>query len=146
MVNIANIVCKTTGLVGLSAVTYDAYAMAKHHSGAASAEITADTFEQVVAAKRSNSSASHLTGAMQSKVADWRMKNPIVPLVGKIKGFVEGFLSSLADNIIPTTLSAIALATKGKTQKAGGWGLAIYGVYQLAKEGFGLGKTAPVDK
>ena len=143
---VANIVCKTAGIAGLSAVAYDAYAMAKHHSSAASAEITADTFEKVVAAQRSNSSASHVTGAMQSKVADLRMKNPIVPIFGKIKGFIEGFMSSLADNIIPTGLSALALGAKGKIQKAGGWGLAIYGIYQLAKEGFGLGKTAPVDE
>ena len=143
---VANIVCKTAGIAGLSAVVYDAYAMAKHHSSAASADITADTFEKVVAAQRSNSSASHVTGAIQNKVADLRMKNPIVPIFGKIKGFIEGFMSSLADNIIPTCLSALALGAKGKTQKAGGWGLAIFGIYQLAKEGFGLGKTAPVDE
>ena len=146
MVNIANIVCKTAGIVGLSAVTYDAYAMAKHHSNAASAEISADIFEKAVAAQRSTSTASYMTGAMQNKVADFRMKNPIVPIFGKFRGFIEGFISSLADNIIPTTLSALAIGTKGKIQKAGGWGLAIYGIYQLAKEGFGLGKTSPVDE
>lgn len=146
MVNVANIVCKTVGIAGLTAVTYDAYAMAQHHSSAASAELSADTFEKVVAAERSNSNASHLTGTMQKKVADFRMKNPIVPLFGKVKGFIEGFFSSMADNIIPTTLSAIALGTKGKLQKAGAWGVAIYGAYLLAKEGFGLGKTAPVDE
>ena len=145
MVNVANIVCKTAGIAGLSAVAYDAYAMAKHHANAASAEMSADVFEKAVAAQRSNSTASHLTGVMQDKVADFRMKNPIVPIFGKVKGFVDGFFISLADNIIPTALSAIALGTKGAFQKAGGWGLAIYGVYQLAKEGFGVGKTSPVD-
>jgi len=146
MVNIANIVCKTVGIAGLSAVTYDAYAMAKHHSSAAAAELSADTFESAVAAQRSNSSASHLTGAMQNKVAEFRMKNPIIPIFGKIKGFVQGFISSLGDNIIPVICSAMALGTKGKLQKAGAWGLGIFGVYQIAKEGFGLGKTAPVDE
>jgi len=146
MVNFANIVCKTVGIAGLSAVTYDAYAMAKHHSSAQSAEMTADIFEKTIAAERSNSSASHLTGAMQKKVADLRMKNPIVPIFGKFKGFVEGFISSLGDNIIPVTCSAIALGAKGTIQKAGAWGLAIFGAYTVAKEGFGLGKTAPVDE
>lgn len=146
MVNVANIVCKTVGIAGLSAVTYDALAMAKHHSNASSTEISADTFEKVVAAKRSNSSASYITGAMQDKVADFRVKNPIIPIFGKIKGFLEGFLSSLGDNIIPTGLSALAMGTKGALQKFGAWGLGIYGVYQVAKEGFGLGKTAPVDE
>lgn len=146
MVNVANIVCKTAGITGLSAITYDAFAMAKHHADAATTEISADVFEKAVAAERSNSTASALTGTMQKKVADLRMKNPIVPIFGKFKGFIEGFFSSLGDNIIPTSLSAIALASKGAVQKAGAWGLAIYGVYHLAKEGFGLGKTAPVDE
>ena len=145
MANVANIVCKTIGIAGLSVATYDAFAMAKHHSSAATSNISADVFEKAIAAERSNSTASHFTGAMQNKIADLRMKNPIVPIFGKFKGFIEGFLSSLGDNIIPITLSAVSLGTKGVTQKAGAWGLGIYGVYQLAKEGFGLGKTAPVD-
>ena len=143
---ISNLVCKTVGIAGLSAVTYDAYAMAQHHSAATAAEMTADTFEKVVAAERSNSSASYTAGAMQNKVADLRMKNPIVPIYGKIKGFVEGFISTLGDNVIPIILSSVALAAKGGLQKAGAWGVGIFGLYQVAKEGFGLGKTAPIDE
>ena len=146
MVNISNIVCKTTGIAGLSIAAYDAYAMAKHHSDAETSKVSADTFESVVAAQRSNSNASAVTNAMQKKVADLRMKNPIVQLFGKLKGFGEGFISSLGDNIIPIALSSIAIASKGIIQKAGAWGLGIYGIYQVAKEGFGLGKTAPVDE
>ena len=146
MVSVSNIVCKTAGITGLSVACYDAYAMAKHHADAGAASVSADTFESVIAAQRSNSSASAFTNAMQEKVADLRMKNPIVPLFGKIKGFAEGFISSLGDNIIPIALSSIALATKGFIQKAGAWGLGIYGAYLLAKEGFGMGKTAPIDE
>ena len=86
MGTIANIVCKTVGIAGLSAVTYDALAMASHHSAARTSEVTADVFEKSIAAKRSNSTASSLTNTMQSKVADLRMKNPIVPIFGKFKG------------------------------------------------------------
>ena len=143
---ISNIVCKTAGIAGLSLVAYDALAMAKHHANAESASISADVFESVVAAERSNSSASAATNAMQKGVADFRMTNPIVPLVGKVKGYIQGFFSSLGDNIIPVTLSSIALASKGALQKAGAWGLGIYSGYLLAKEGFGLGKTSPVDR
>ena len=144
--NVANIVCKAAGISGLSIAAYDAYAMAKHHADASTASTSADTFESVIAAQRSNSSASAFTNAMQEKVGDLRMKNPLVPLFGKIKGFGEGFLSSLGDNIIPIALSSVAIGTKGFIQKAGAYGLGIYGVYLLAKEGFGLGKTSPIDK
>ncbi len=143
---IANLVCKTAGIAGFSVVAYDALAMAKHHANAASTETSADTFERAIAAQRSNSTASHVTGALQNKIADIRMKNPIVPLFGSIKGFCEGALTSLGDNIIPTALAAVAFSAKGTMQKAGAWGLAIYGGYQLLKEGFGLGKTSPVDE
>ena len=143
---ISNIVCKTAGIAGLSLAVYDAAAMAKHHANAEAANVSADIFESAVAAERSNSSASAVTNAMQQRVADFRMTNPVVPLFGKVKGYIQGFFSSLGDNIIPVGLSSIALAAKGKIQKAGAWGLAIYSGYLLAKEGFGLGKTSPVDR
>ena len=146
MVNVANIVCKTAGLVGMSAAIYDAYGTARHHAAVGTNKAAADLYESAVAAERSNTSASYVTGAMQKTVADLRMQNPIVPVFGKIKGFTEGFISSLGNNIIPITLASVALAAKGKLQKAGAWGLGIYGIYQVAKEGFGLGKTTPVDE
>ena len=146
MVRMANIICKTVGIAGMSAAVYDAYGMAKHHSAVGAHELSTDVYEKAIAAQRSNASESYVTGAMQKKVADMRMKNPLIPMVGKFKGFTEGFISSLGDNIIPITLSAVALATKGFTQKAGAWGLGIYGVYQVAKEGFGLGKNSAIDE
>jgi len=146
MVNVANIVCKTAGLAGLTAVTYDAYEIGKHHASAGTAEMSADIFEKTIAAERSNSNASHVSNVVQKKIADIRMKNPIIPLFGKIKGFVKGFIETLGDNFIPIALSSIALTAKGRLQKAGAWALGIYGAYILAKEGFGLGKTSPVDE
>ena len=146
MVNVANIVCKTVGIAGMSAVVYDAYANGKHHSDVGKEEMSADIFEKSIAAKRSNTDASHIGSAMQEKIAYWRMDNPIVPFLGRIKGFLTGFLSSLGDNIMPIILSSVALAAKGTIQKAGAWGLGIYGIYQIAKEGFGVGKVSPADK
>ena len=134
MVSVANIVCKTVGIAGMSAAVYDAYALAQHHSSAGALESSADVYEKAVAAERSNTGASYVTGAMQNKIANLRMNNPIVPIFGKVKGFATGFISSLGDNIIPISLSAVALATKGFMQKCGAWGLGIYGVYQIAKE------------
>ena len=146
MVSVSNIVCKTIGVAGMSAAIYDAYSVAHHHSAAGVTETSADVYEKAVAAQRSTTGESYVTGAMQSKIADLRMNNPVVPIFGKVKGFITGFISSLGDNIIPITLSTLALATKGAVQKAGAWGLGIYGVYQIAKEGFGLGKSSAIDK
>ena len=146
MVKFSNIVCKTIGLAGMSAVVYDAYATAKHHSMVGAEEASADIFEKSVAASRSTTTESHLTGAMQRKVSDLRMQNPIIPIFGKITGFVKGFINGLGDNIVPVLCSSVALAGKGKWQKGGAWGLGIYGLLQVAKEGFGLGKNSAVDE
>jgi len=145
MVRMANIICKTVGIAGMSAVIYDAYAHAQHHSSVASEELSSDVFEKAVATELTEANASHVTGAMQKKITNLRLNNPIIPLIGKAKGFTHGALSSFADNIVPITFSAIALAAKGKLQKAGAWGLGIFGLYKVAKEGFGFGKKSPVD-
>lgn len=146
MVKIANIACKTIGIAGMSVVLYDAYAHAKHHAAVGKIEYANDTYEKAIAAERSNTNASHVTGAVQKKIANLRMNNPIIPFIGKVKGGIEGFLSSLGDSIIPVALSSIALATKGTFQKIGAWGLGIYAVAKILKEGFGVGKTTPIDE
>ena len=146
MVNVSNIVCKTIGIAGMSAVVYDAYATAQRQASVSAEEMGSYVFEKSIAAERSNTNGSYFANNMQKKVANLRTNNPLVPVIGKTKGFIEGFLSSLGTNIIPFALSAMALGGKGAWQKTGAWGIGIYSLFQIAKEGFGLGKTVPVDK
>lgn len=146
MAKFASIMYTTAGIAGMSAVAYDALAKAKHYSNVGAEEAQADVFESSYAAKRTSTDESKVTGAMQNAIADFRMKNPIVPMYGKTTGFVSGFFSSLGDNIIPVTLSAIAMGAKGFAQKAGAWGLGIFALYKVAKEGLGLGKTSAIEK
>lgn len=142
---VANIACKTAGIAGLSAMVYDANKKANMFAKVGEQKATADTFEQVVATKRTMGTASATTNVLQQKVSDFRTSNPIVPFFGKINGYIKGFLKSAGDNIIPVTLSAVALGGGKKWQKAGAWGLAGYLVYMVLKEGFGVGKSTPVD-
>ena len=146
MVNMANILYKTVGIAGMSAVIYDTYATAKRYSSVEAERFSSDVYESTIAARHSNTNASYVTGAMQDKISNLRTNNPIIPFLGKIKGAVAGTLNGLADNIIPIALSSMALAGKGFMQKTGAWGLGIYGIYQIAREGFGIGKTTPIDK
>jgi len=140
----ANIVCKTAGIAGLSFATYDATRKAKMFSKVGEQKATADTFESVIATKRTMGTASATTNMMQNKVAELRTANPIVPFFGKISGYIKGFLKSAGDNIVPVSFSAMALAGKGGWQKFGALGLAAYSVYMVLKEGFGVGKTTPM--
>ena len=143
---ISKIVCKTVGLAGLSAVVYDAYSVGKHYGAGNSMAQSADTFEHIVAANRTSTSASPVTSAIQNKVSDLRMNNPLVPAYGKVKGFIKGSLESLGDNIILVGCTTLAMAGKGFFAKLGAWGVAGCGLYTILREGFGFGKQSPVDR
>ena len=143
---VSNVVCKTVGLAGMGAVLYDAYTIGKEQSYRTSQKVSADFFESVYAAQRTQTNESHVTNAMQNKVADLRLRNPLIPMFGRVKGFFEGALDSLGNNVVPVIFAATALLTKGFMSKLGAWGLAGCGVYTILKEGFGIGKNAPMDK
>ena len=141
----ANIICKTAGVAGISAVAYDAYKVGSRHSHHGSEQASADYFEKIVAAERTSSTESDVSNALQKKVADFRMSNPIIPFFGKVKGFCSGMIESLGNNIIPVAFSSMALAGKGFFAKLGAYGLAGYAGYKVLHEGFGVGKKTPVD-
>lgn len=142
---VSNIVCKTVGIAGMSAVLYDSYSVAKKNSIRVAQMDNADHFEKVHASTRTLSGESSVNSAMQKKVAEMRMDNPLFSIMGHIKGFAKGFLNTLGNNLIPVAFSALALATKGTMSKIGAWGVAGYGLFTIAKEGFGLDKQTPID-
>ena len=142
---VSNIVCKTVGIAGMSAVLYDSYSVAKKNSIRVAQMDNADHFEKVHASTRTLSGESSVNSAMQKKIAEMRIDNPMFSIMGNIKGFAKGFLNTLGNNLIPVAFSALALATKGTMSKIGAWGVAGYGLFTIAKEGFGLDKQTPMD-
>ena len=143
---ISNIVCKTIGFAGASAVLYDAYKIGHEHSIKFSKKESADRFEKMVADQRTASSESHVSSAIQNKVTELRMENPIIPIWGRIKGFFHGGLESMGNNIIPVIFTSFALAGRNFFAKLGAWGLVGCGLYTVLKEGFGVGKHTAVDE
>ena len=142
---VGKIVCKTVGVAGMSAVLYDAVSRSRAQSKRTSQQFDADFFEKVHADTRTTATESPLTSAMQKKVANWRMNNPIVSMSGKIKGGTSGFLSSLGDNLVPAATASLALGGEGCWAKLGAWGTVGYGLFVVAREGFGLSKKSPID-
>ena len=140
-----NLACKAIGIAGISAVAYDAYTVGKSKSKKIALTTQADTFQSIVAAERTTSNVSPLTGAMQRKVADLRMSNPLVPLYGRIKGFFKGFFNSIGDNFVLAGFASMALAGKGFWGKLGALGSAGFVGFKILKEGFGVGKKSPMD-
>ena len=141
----ANIVCKTAGVAGMSAILYDAYSVGKVQSKRVSEDMEADHYLKIHSSTRTLSTESEVQNAIQKKVADFRMNTPFISTAGNIKGFTKGFFDSLGDNIIPAACASVALAAKGLAAKIGAWGLAAYGLYIVAKEGFGFTKKSPID-
>ena len=107
---------------------------------------TADHFEKVVMSTRTMDNESYVGNAMQKKVADLRMNNPLFSAFGSAKGFVNGFLSTLGSNIIPVACAGLAIGTKGFFSKVGAIGVAGYGALMVLRDGFGMGKNFPVEK
>ena len=141
----ANIVCKTVGAAGMGAVIYDAYSVGKATSSRTAQKVAADHYLDVYTSKRTLSTESPVNNAIQTKVADMRSNNPIIPIAGKVKGFISGTLSSLADNILPVSFAALAITTKGFFSKLGACGVAACGLMMVLKEGFGVGKQNPMN-
>ncbi len=143
---VPKIICKTIGVAGVSAVLYDAYMCGRAVCMNTGQSQSADSFESVISAKRTTSEVSPVTSAMQGHLAQLRMDNPIIPTIGKIKGFFKGTFISLSNNLVPIIFSVMALAGKNAWSKIGAWGLAGFGLYKVIKEGFGVGKHTPVDR
>ena len=142
---VSNIVCKTVGIAGMSAVLYDSYSVAKKNAGRVAQMENADHFEKVHASTRTLNGESSVNRAMQKKVAEMRMDNPLFSIMGNVKGFTKGFLNTLGNNLFTVAFSGLALATKGTMSKIGAWGTVGCGLLTIAREGFGLGKNTPVD-
>lgn len=138
-----NFVCKSVGTVGMSLALYDAYKLASKKSDRMVLQDTANHYSDTYFSSRTLSTESEINSALQNKVRDMRMKNPVLPIISKIKGFIIGGLESLANNFIPVAFSTLALTTKGLLSKIGAWGVAIWGAITLLREGFGLGKNTP---
>lgn len=142
---VPKIICKTVGIAGMSAAIYDAYTLGSKNSQRTNQMVNADHFEKVHSSTRTLSSESSINSAVQNKIADLRMQNPLFSVFGSAKGFVSGFFNSLGSNIIPISFAALALAGKNIVSKIGAIGVAGCGLFTILHEGFGIGKSSPID-
>lgn len=139
------ILCRTTGIAGMSLALYDAYSNGKSKSRKIQQQVVADHFEKVHSSSRTLTNTSPVNNAMQSKISDMRYNNPLIPMYGKVKGFFKGMTNSLGDNLFPIAFSALAIAGKGALAKIGAIGAIGCGLINVLREGFGVGKTTPMD-
>lgn len=145
MKTITKIVCRTVGTLGMGCALYDAVKVAKHHSREESMKQEAKHIERVYANTRTVDTVSFTDSAIQGKIADRRMNNPLYSFWGSIKGGVSGFLSGMGNHVFTVACSAFALASKGKMAQIGAIGVGLSACFNIAHNAFGIGKKTPLD-
>lgn len=139
------IACRTLGTAGMGIALYDAVNVGKHHSKNESQKESAKYLEKAYFNSRTTDTVSYSNKIIQDKVFDYRTKNPLPSIWGRIKGGVEGTLYSLGNSLFLIASSSMALVSKNAFAKIGATGVALTTVYNVLRSGFGLGKKHPMD-
>lgn len=142
---ITKIVCRTVGAVGMGLATYDAVQVGKQFSKNLAQQQEAKYLEKAYFDSRTVSTTSYVSNNIRKKTFDYRMKNPLPAIFGRIKGAIKGVFESLGNNLFTVACSALALLSKGLLAKIGAVGVLLGIGYDIASNGFGLGKQTPMD-
>ena len=142
---ITKIACRTIGAAGMGLAVYDAFQVGKQYSRNVAQQEESRFLEKAYFSSRTTNTTSFVSNGMRKKTFELRAKNPLPELWGRVKGATQGALESLGNNIFTVACSALALASKGLLAKIGAIGVLLGLVYDLASNGFGLGKQNPMN-
>ena len=142
---VTKIACRTVGIAGMGVALFDATQVGKMFAGQGAMNAGQKHLERAYFNARSIDEVSFNKNNIRKKVFDMRTKNPLHSIFGRIKGGTEGFLYGLG-NMLPLVLcSSFAIASKNIFAKAGAIGTGCIAVYNILRNGFGLGKQHPMD-
>ena len=144
--NIASrIVCRTVGLAGMGVALYDSAKISKQFAEIGSEHQQEHYLERAYFNSRTADKVSYTSNALREKTFELRSKNPLPGIYGKIKGGFQGMMYGLGNYLPVVICSTLALACKNWAAKAGALGVGIAALYKVAREGYGLGKSNPMD-
>ena len=129
------IITKTIGAGSLGLGIYDAHCRAKRESIRYGKVAMADSAMDAWMNTTRLEVESDIEAGMRKGAQEWMMDSPIPKAFGNLKGYVTGFFSSVADNVIPITLSAGVLMSKagGLFSKLSLGGLGGYAIYKTVR-------------
>lgn len=142
---ITRIACRTLGTAGMGVALYDAAQLCSLYSKNGSKNAQEKYLEGAYFNSRTTDSVSHSSNALREKTFELRTQNPLPALWGKIKGGFNGIIYALGNNLPIIASSSAALLGKGKLAKFGAIGTALCVGYNIARNGFGLGRQNPID-
>ena len=140
----AKIVCKTLGTAGMGLALYDASKRCSISARRGAQYQQAKYLENAYFSARTIDTASHSSNELRQKTLDLRTRNPLPALWGKIKGGFNGIIRGLGDRLPIVACSSIALLGKGNIAKFGAIGTVLTVCYDIARNGFGIGKQTPM--
>ena len=144
MVSVGKIVCKAVGVTGMGLALFDAVSASKAASRRTAHARQADYLEKSYFNARTIDNISTNSNKIREKTFDLETWNPLPSFFGKIKGGIKGFFYSLAVNMPLVVTSCLAFASKGVMSTIGAVGVGLTLAYNIARNGFGLGKKHPM--
>ena len=144
MVKLGLIASRAVGVAGIGLGLYDSIQTSKVTARKQAHKTTADWLENAYFSSRTTDNISTVSNDIRAKTFDLRTRNPIPSMYGKAKGAINGMLYGLGVNLPIILCSSIALIGKNTAAKCGALGAALCVVYDIARNGFGLGKQNPM--
>ena len=145
MKTITKIACRTMGTVGMGIALYDASRVASQFSRNGAQQEQSKYLENAYFNSRGIDNVSYSSNNIRQKTFDLRTKNPLPSLWGRAKGYCQGASYGLGNHLFTVACSALAILSKGMLAKAGAIGVGLGVCYNIARDGFGLGKQQPMD-
>lgn len=144
MKTITKIACRTVGTLGIGVALYDTTRVANHFSKVESQKQQSKYLENAYFNSRTSDNMSYTSSAIGKKTFELRTNNPLPSIWGRIKGGCEGAMYSLGNHLFTIACSSLALLSKGTLAKVGAIGVGLKACYEIARNGFGLGKQNPM--
>ena len=142
---ITKIACRTIGTAGMGIALYNATRVGSQFSRNEAQRTQAKYLEKAYFNSRTIDDVSYTNNNIRKKTFDLRTRNPLPALWGKIKGWTQGALYSLGNSLPLVACSALALVSKGVLAELGAIGVGAGLCYNIARNGFGLGKQNPMN-
>ena len=145
MKTVTKIACRTIGTIGMGMSLYNAARVGNQFSRNEAHRIQGEYLEKAYFNSRTIDDVSYTSNKIRQKTFELRAKNPLPSLWGRVKGWTTGAFNSLGTSLPLIASSALAIVSKGFFAKLGATGVALSLCYEVARNGFGLGKKHPLN-
>ena len=144
MRTVTKIACRIVGAAGMGLAVYDATKVSGHFARSQSRVQQSKYLEKIYFNSRTIDDISYVSNNIRKNTFDARTKNPAPSIIGKVKGAIHGFVYSLANNLLTIGCSAFAILSKGTMAKVGAIGVGLSTIYNIIRNGYGIGKQHPM--